>query len=274
MIDTHVHVFPDEVLWRLYAWIEKKHKSKATVQLDADSVLEKLRSMGVGHFFNLTHSITPEMTKPLAEWNAELKKRLNCHVFTGFHQDNGTEELYRIFELGIDGLKLHPPVQRLYPDSREALEIYEVLDELGKPLVIHTGYFLDNGFKYTLPEFYETLAYSYSFPVILAHMMVGKTEHLPRFLDARSNIYSDTSLAFIRVEIPDPRSGEKVRFYSDEVREAVMQYPDRILYGSEIPVIWVDPDETLRTLNQEFDEDTVIQITRKNPEKFIRKYLE
>lgn len=274
MIDAHVHIFPDEFLWRIKAWIERKHNAKAPTGFDTKSVIEKLRSMEVELFFNLTHSITPEMTPILAEWNLKLKKVFRCYVFSGFHQQNNIELLYRILEMGVDGIKLHPSVQRFYPDSEEITPVYEVLDELEKPLVIHTGFFLDNGFRYSSPERYEILAECYSFPVIFAHMMVGETSKLPELLDSRNNIFADTSLALIEGMLKDPETGKSVRFYTEAVREVIESYSDRILYGSEIPVIWVDPDYAINKLKEEFDERLVRKVTEDNPERFIRKYLE
>ncbi len=278
MIDTHVHLFPDDVVWRFYVWVERKHSFSPGMRMEWRHALEKLREMGVSEFFNLTHAITPEMTLKLAEWQVELKKRLEgegvrCYTFTGFHPENDTSLLYRIFEMDIDGLKLHPSVQKFYPNSRKALEIYEVLEELKKPLYIHTGYFPDNAYEFSSPEYYEELIYSFSFPVILAHMIVGKTESVADFFDARSNVYADTSNAFVRIEFTDPVSGERIRFFTDEVLEVVREYPDRILYGSEIPIVWWRPEETIESMRANLDSELVQRISVDNPKKFINRWL-
>jgi len=273
MIDTHVHLYPDDVVWRFYVWIEKKHKFNPGMKIEWKEALKKLKTMGVEIFFNLTHSITPEMTAKLVEWNLYLKERYNCIVFAGFHPLNDITLLYEMFERGIDGLKLHPSVQKFKPNSKEAMEIYEVLEELKKPLYIHTGYFPDNAFEYSSPEMFEELVYNYSFPVILAHMIVGRTKRLREYLDARKNIFTDTSNALVKMEIFDEMINEKIKFFCEDVVEIVLDYPERILYGSEIPILWWRPDETLSTLKEHFDEKIVEMITEENPKNFINRYL-
>ncbi|WP_456370858.1 amidohydrolase family protein [Geoglobus sp.] len=278
VIDTHVHLFPDDVVWRFYVWVERKHSFSPGMRMEWKNALKKLKEMGVREFFNLTHSITPEMTPKLAKWQLELKEILaredvRCYTFTGFHQENDVELIYDIFEMGVDGLKLHPSVQKFYPNSREALEIYEVMDELGKPLYIHSGYFPDNAYEFSSPEYYEELIYSFSFPVILAHMIVGRTASVSEFFDARRNVFADTSNAFVRIEFTDPVTGERVRFFTDEVVEIVNTYPDRILYGSEIQIVWWNPEETMESMRASLDSELVERITVENPKKFINRWL-
>ncbi len=273
MIDTHVHLFPDDVIWRFKVWIERKHKFETKMGLDWRSAMDKLKEMGIKEFFNLTHSITPEMTKELLDWQIEMKKKFNCIAFSGFHPDNDIELLYDIFDKGIDGLKLHPAVQRFKPNSKEALRIYEVLDELKKPLYIHAGYFPDNAFEFSSPEQFSELANNYDFPVIIAHMIVGRTKAICDLFDSRKNIYSDTSNALVKLEIFDSRIKENVRFFCEDVVEVIESYPDRILYGSEIPIVWWEPEETLRNLKENFDEKIVRMITEKNPKNFINRYI-
>ncbi len=273
MIDSHVHLFPDEIIWRFQVWIEKKHKFSTKMKLDWRSALGKLRNMGVEKFFNLTHSITPEMTKKLFEWQLSLKQKLDCIVFAGFHPKNDVELLYHMFERGIDGIKLHPSVQGFKPNSEEALRIYEVLDELRKPLYIHAGYFPDNAFDFSSPKLYEELVYNYSFPVIIAHIMVGRSKSICDFFDVRKNIYSDTSNALVKLEIFDSKINEKVKFFCEEVVEVIESYPDRIFYGSEIPIVWWEPEETLKNLKENFDEKIVRMVVQENPKNFISRYV-
>lgn len=52
MIDTHVHLYPDDVIWRFYVWIEKKHKFTPGMRIEWKEALKKLREMGVDSFFN------------------------------------------------------------------------------------------------------------------------------------------------------------------------------------------------------------------------------
>lgn len=275
MIDAHVHLFPDEIVWRFYAWIEKKHKLKVVMPIEWEKALEILKNMGVKQIFNLTHAITPEYSKMLNKWQGELKKKFRFITFGAFHPDNNEELLIEAFkQKWIDGLKLHPPVQKFRPDSKEALKIYDLLEELKKPLYIHTGWFPDNGFQYSSPEMYESLIYNYSFPVILAHMMLGKTKEIRKFLDERRNVYTETSNTLINLETINPITGAKVKWLTDDVIKLIEDYPNRILYGSEIPLIWWKPEETLENIRKlNIDEKIKEKILWKNAVEFIEKYI-
>ncbi|MHA1832618.1 MAG: amidohydrolase family protein [Candidatus Baldrarchaeia archaeon] len=275
MIDAHVHLFPDDVVWRFYAWIEKKHKLKVVMPIEWEKALNVLKNMGVKQIFNLTHAITPEYSEKLNRWQGELKKKYGFITFGAFHPENSEELLIKAFEnKWIDGLKLHPPVQKFRPDSKEALKIYDLLEELKKPLYIHTGWFPDNGFQYSDPKMYEPLIYNYNIPVILAHMMLGKPKELRKFLDARKNIYTETSNALIDITVIDPVTGEKVKWLSEEVVNLIEDYPNRILYGSEIPLVWWKPEKTLKNLLKlNVDEKIKEKILWKNAAEFIEKHI-
>ena len=275
MIDVHVHLFPDDVVWRFYAWIEKKHKLKVVMPMEWEKALNVLKNMGVKQIFNLTHAITPEYSEKLNRWQGELKEKYGFITFGAFHPENSEELLIKAFEnKWIDGLKLHPPVQKFRPDSKEALKIYDLLEELKRPLYIHTGWFPDNGFQYSDPKMYEPLIYNYNIPVILAHMMLGKPKELRRFLDARENVYTETSNALIDITVIDPVTGEKVKWLSEEVVNLIEDYPNRILYGSEIPLVWWKPEKTLKNLLKlNVDEKIKEKILWKNAAEFIEKHI-
>ena len=275
MIDAHVHLFPDDIVWRFYAWIEKKHKLKAVMPIEWKKALNVLKNMGVKQIFNLTHAITPEYSEKLNRWQGELKKKYGFITFGAFHPENSEELLIKAFEnKWIDGLKLHPPVQKFRPDSKEALKIYDLLEELKKPLYIHTGWFPDNGFQYSDSKMYEPLIYNYNIPVILAHMMLGKPKELRKFLDARKNVYTETSNALIDITVIDPVTGEKVKWLSEEVVNLIEDYPNRILYGSEIPLVWWKPEKTLKNLLKlNVDEKIKEKILWKNAAEFIEKHI-
>jgi hypothetical protein len=110
--------------------------------------------------------------------------------------------------------KLHPARDGL-PDE----EVLEVMDEVGLPALIHGG----AGFP---PETVESTLLDHDFPVIVAHfgghplnreLMERSIDLLERY-DA---LYLDTS--FVR--------------YRDPLERAIMEHPDRVLFGSGWPAV-------------------------------------
>ena len=272
MIDAHVHLYPKDCSWRFYTWIEKKHRQKTTMPIEWDLALKKLDEMGVENLFNLTHAIVPDLTERLNEWQIQLKRRYGFIVFGAFHPKNDPRLLEEAFEGGIDGLKLHPAVQGFRPDSPEALKIYDLLEELKKPLCIHTGWFPDNGFLFSSPEQFEPLIYDYTFPVILAHLFHGKIESVRKFFDARKNVYGDASNVMVDFTFRD-KTGKIMEWRSRDAIPIIEEYSDRVMYGSEIPLIWWRAEQVYDNLIKYFDDRLCKKLLNENAAHFVRRHL-
>jgi hypothetical protein len=112
------------------------------------------------------------------------------------------------------GFKLHPPADGL-PDE----EVLETLETVGLPVMTYGG----RGFP---PTAIEGTLLEYGFPVVVSHMggypldgeLMGRTIDL---LDRYDQCYLDTS--FVRLR--------------DPVERAVMEHPDRVLFGSGAPAV-------------------------------------
>ncbi len=55
------------------------------------------------------------------------------------HASNKIEQLRQYKARGVRGVKLHPEMQRFFPDERGALEIYEECGKLDLPIIFHAG---------------------------------------------------------------------------------------------------------------------------------------
>jgi len=53
--------------------------------------------------------------------------------------DSAPDDLRKLAGTGIRGVKLHPTMQRFYPDDPRAMSVYEVCEELGLPVFFHAG---------------------------------------------------------------------------------------------------------------------------------------
>lgn len=62
-------------------------------------------------------------------------------VFGSVHprRDGAADQLRALHRAGIQGIKLHPTMQRFHPDDPEAMALYEVCEELGLPVFFHAG---------------------------------------------------------------------------------------------------------------------------------------
>lgn len=74
---------------------------------------------------------------------------------------------------GARMVKLHPPLQRFYPDDPDMMEVYETCERLGLPVFFHTGRAgiePESSHRYAMPRHYEgALADFPKLPFVLGH---------------------------------------------------------------------------------------------------------
>jgi len=126
--------------------------------------------------------------------------------FIGFasvdpHRPQAVAELEEaVKRLGLRGLKLAPSIQEFYPDDKElAYPLYAKAEELGIPLVMHSGMTWEPGAqaKYSQPLLLEDVAHDFpGLNLVIAHFA------WPWVLDAAMlalkypNVYLDTSCLY------------------------------------------------------------------------------
>lgn len=149
--------------------------------------------------------------------------------------DLAVGELDRIAGLGLKGVKLHPSLQAFKPDDEKFWPLYERCEDLGLPLLFHTG---TSGIgagqpggqgirlDYARPIRLDAVAASFpSLNVIAAHF--GYPWHLELLAMAlhKTNLYIDIS-------------GWAPRYMPAEVmRDMRGRLQDQFLFGSDYPFI-------------------------------------
>ncbi len=139
---------------------------------------------------------------------------------------------------GAKGLKLHPLVNRFFPDDRRMWPAYAKAMEVGFPLLFHSGLGELAGYEtadYARPSHFEPLLRSFAkLTVILAHMGNGYLEESAALTQKYGKVYLDISgiISFI---------GSPGGFSSDAHAVEVIRKigADRVLFGSDWP--WCDP---------------------------------
>jgi predicted TIM-barrel fold metal-dependent hydrolase len=143
------------------------------------------------------------------------------------------------------GFKLHPAVDGL-PDA----EVLERLEDVGLPVLTHGGQ------RFPPDAIAETLL-EYDFPLVISHFggypldvdLMARTIDL---LDSYEACYVDTSAVHHR----------------DPVERAVMEHPDRVLFGSGAPA--VHPNVSImEILTLDVPEDAMRKVFSKNAARFI-----
>jgi predicted TIM-barrel fold metal-dependent hydrolase len=101
----------------------------------AQKLVDEMQGCGVGHAVVLHLLWQPWRVEEVAEALAKQP------MLTGFinvdpHSPTALSDLQRGHELGFRGLKLHPRVQKFYPDDAACIELVERAGELGMPALI------------------------------------------------------------------------------------------------------------------------------------------
>ncbi len=145
-------------------------------------------------------------------------------------------EIDRRCDEGAHGIKLHPPNQRFFPADRRLWPAYERAQELGLPIIFHSGaldYAPDTG-RYGHPEGYaDVLAQFPRLTVVMAHLALGKFAACAGLAQAHANVFFDCCFIINGTDKPPAISD------SDAVAAFRQIGCARIMFGSDYP--WYDP---------------------------------
>lgn len=227
IIDFHTHAFPEKIVTR--AMESLIHKGGALVPFTDGTPAGLLQAMdrsGVDRAVVLNIATNVKQIQSVNDFVAGLDDRLIGFgsVYPG-DIPYALEELERIHQLGLKGIKLHPAYQQFFVDDPKMAPIYQKAAALGLITVFHAG----EDIGYDLPvhctpqRLARALEMAENWTVVAAHMGGYLLWHdVERYLLGK-NLYIDTSLAHGR--LPAPQAKRMIRAHG----------ADRVLLGSDCP---------------------------------------
>lgn len=193
-------------------------------------------------------------------------------VFAGFgstdpHKgERAVEEVHRIKELGLRGVKFHPSIQAFFPDDERFWPVFAACEEEGLAALFHTG---TSGIgagtpggqgirlDYAQPIHLDAVAAAFpELQIVAAHFgYPWQTELLAMALH-KTNIWIDVS-------------GWAPRYIPPEVvREMRGRLQDRFLFGSDYP--FISPERCLQELQAlEMPETTLEKVLVGNAARLL-----
>ncbi len=135
---------------------------------------------------------------------------------------------------GAKGIKLHPTSQRFFPNDGRLYPAYQKIEELGLPIISHSGDFPQVDEEYSRPaNFVDVLRNFPGLTLVLAHMAHGYLDEAVEVMQTCPNVYLDSS-AVIEGTMPS-------HMLPDEEAVATIRRVgcDRVLFGSDWP--WFHP---------------------------------
>ena len=267
-IDVHVHLHPErlaEAIGRHFArdgWV-------AGHPWAPEAVAATLRARGVDRFCFFSYAHKPGMARDLNRWVAETSATLPGAIGLGtLHaEDTDLDKLAEeaLGELGLAGFKLHLSVQRFHADDPRLFPVYERAEAEGRVFLIHAGTMPYRDAYTGLAHFRGVVARFPRLRVCVAHM--GRFEHegFLALTEEFEHLYLDTTMALAPAAAPF--LGGHASAITDE---QILRHQDRILFGSDFPLIPYDYEEERRwAVDRGFPETVRRKIFYANALKFL-----
>lgn len=239
IIDFHTHCFPDNLAPKAIEVL--RQRSGITRPFHNGSVADLVRLQkadGVDFSVVLNIATNPHQQKKVNDFAISLKNVDGIIPFGSVHPDSpdALDELSRLKENGIKGVKLHPDYQGYFVDEKRMIPIYEKIAELGMIALFHCG--LDIGYPEPVHCSAEALASVLPVfggsPVVAAHFGgLGTLPETRKHL-AGKNVYFDTAYCYGTIT---PR-------YAKEIID--IHGADKILFGSDAP--WNAPSQDIELI--------------------------
>lgn len=259
LIDFHTHCFPDRIASQA---LEKLSFACGGITPNTDGTVDGLKALmekhGVDKAVVLNIATNEHQQANVNDFAAAINGG-NIISFGSVFPDseNIFEELERIKELGLKGVKLHPDYQGFSVDDPKMKPIYKKISELGLITVFHAGF--DYGFPPPYGATPDKMAKAlewFDSPVVAAHLggLDCGTDVL-KYLCGK-DIYFDTSFSY----------GTVPKYFAQKIIET--HGTDKILFGTDLPWHTAEMElKLLKTLNLSH-EDTE-KITHENAEKLL-----
>ncbi|OPZ90885.1 MAG: Amidohydrolase [Firmicutes bacterium ADurb.Bin419] len=196
VIDFHVHCFTDELAAKAVPKLEKCANITARLDGTVSSIKESMKKAGIDKSVVLSIATKPSQTEKINTWSSSIQDD-SIIAFGSIHPENENwkDELLRLKEMGIKGIKLHPDYQQFFVDDEKMYPIYEFAGELGLIVLFHAG--LDIGLPapcHATPDRLRRVVDAFSGLKIVAAHMGGFSywDEVEEYL-LGTDIYLDTS---------------------------------------------------------------------------------
>lgn len=275
IIDFHTHTFPDKIASLAIEKLKAASHTRAFTGGTDGELLASMASCGIEKSVVLPVATNSAKIPHINDISAEKNKSGKLIYFAAMHPDfeNARDELCRIRDLGIKGIKLHPVYQDIDFDDIRTLKILEYAEELGLITVTHAG--LDIGFpgvERCTPKMIKNAVSSIQpKKLVLAHMGAWKQWKDAADLLSGSGLYIDTSFSIGKMvqDTPYYSDAELQLLNFDEAADIISAFgDDYVLFGTDSP--WSDQKTAIDDiLGLSIADDVKEKILHKNAESLL-----
>jgi len=205
IIDAHTHIFPDDQAAAILQNTARLFQVKTYGAATASDLLRQMEENGIDYAVVHMVAPAPNMVKDINTWLIALKN-MPFIKFGTLHPlyKNYADEVARLKDNGIRGVKLQPDVQQFTPDDQSlTYPLYETLSRYNLAVMFHVGGEPHVSPKNrSRPEMIGTIAKDFpDLDIIAAHL--GGLNMWKQVLDCLagiSNVYMESSLSYKFIE--------------------------------------------------------------------------
>ena len=140
--DVHAHVFPEKIAEKASASIADFYHWKIERPASMESLIRYEKEADISRFVISSSAVTEKQVASLNTFIAsEAAKHPEClgfgSIFPGM--DGYEQELDRMLELGLRGIKIHPDFQKVNIDDERGIGTYQAIAKRGLPVLFHMG---------------------------------------------------------------------------------------------------------------------------------------
>lgn len=235
-IDFHTHAFTDAIAERAIGKLtdtlmnaDYRAKEPPVTNGTVGQLLERMDECGVDMSVLLPIATKPSQQTTINNWAKSVQDqypdRFICFGTVHPDAEDAFEELERIKEIGLKGIKFHPDYQDFFADEERIFPIYRKCAELGLPVIFHAGLdVVSMDCIHCTPRMGAKVIEAIpELTLILAHLGGSECwDDVEKYLVGK-NVYFDT--AFIGGLIPDEQALRIFRNHGT----------DKILFASDCP---------------------------------------
>lgn len=257
IIDFHTHTFPAKISVKVLSNLSKLSHTEYFTDGSINGLISSMQESGINYSVNL-----PVMTNTsqVGKVNSSLindYESLYQHgiiTFGGIHPDyeNYRQELFRLKQNGIPGIKIHPAYQNTNLDDIRMMRIIDCASELGLIVITHAG--IDIGkFDYnyaSVPQVLKIINEIHPDKFVLAHMGGWACWNEVEQDLAGAPVWFDTAFSIGPVT-PD-KAGRGTPYHScnlsneDFIRIIRKHGTEKILFATDSP--WEDQKDYIRRI--------------------------
>ncbi len=226
IIDFHTHIYPTTLARRAMAVAGREHDEFEKLPVK-ENLWKRMEEEGIA-LSVVQHVTSKPATQTDVNRFAKEIVRTNVISFGGLHPDCEyvLEEIEKLKDMNMAGVKFHPPFQRVHLDDEKYIPMWQRINHLRFPVLIHCGRARGEGEYDLLPSgVAKIMKYLPDVPVVLAHMggRSGNPEEEKILFGLPENVYIDTAMSAERQEM------------ADFERLAAAMGPERVVFGSDFP---------------------------------------